>query len=126
MLVEEIKQIALNVLQKDENKAEFEHIAKYALQHENNNFFIDLITMPDEIISTMSRLSDNVFRDTLASYTDLVFMEIAHRVPELKSQVFSFVQDFNKVLDIMLLCLRFLSPNTPSYMSFKLMMQAFG
>ena len=126
MLVEEIKQIALNVLQKEENKTEYEHIAKYALQHDNNNFFIDLITMPDEIISTMSRLSDNVFRDTLAAYTDLVFMEIAHKVPELKSQVFSFIQDFNKVLDIMLLCLRFLSPNTPSYMSFKLMMQAFG
>lgn len=41
--------------------------------------------MPDEIISTMSRLSDNVFRDTLAAYTDLVFMEIARKVPELKS-----------------------------------------
>lgn len=45
---------------------------------------------------------------------------------DLKSHVYSFVTDFKYLLSIMLRCLVYLSPNTPAYHSFKLMMQEFG
>lgn len=80
MLVEELKNIALSIFEREDLRPEFESLAEYALGPAKDRFFLELMTSPDEVITNLRKMSDISFRDNLASYIDLLFIEIGRKV----------------------------------------------
>ncbi len=80
MLVEELKNVALSLLEREEVRPEYESLADYALGPAKDRFFLELMTSPDEVVTNLRKLSDMGFRDNLASFIDLLFIEIGRKV----------------------------------------------
>lgn len=124
-LVEEINKYALALFDRDDVRPEFITLAKYAGEVKDD-FFYHVMVKPHEVLIALSKLTDNSFKDVLATYIDTLFLEIEKKAEDLKDSVMNFYSDFKYLLSIMLRCLVHLVPNTPSYSSFLLMMRAFG
>lgn len=125
-LVEEINRTAHNLLEEDKHELELEILYNYAKDHSKDNFFIELVTAPNEIVHTLGKMSDFGFRDMMHIYIDRLFTRLAGQAADLKLQDHNFFTNFKYLLNLMLRALVDINANSPAYTSYLRCMHNFG
>lgn len=127
-LVSAIGQRAWDIFEKDVKTGQnrYEMLWKYAKDTPKEKFILELLTSPQEIISSLGKITDSAFHTSMLMYIEHLFAEVTSKAVEIKETIYNFFADFNDFLAMMLRCLEFLTPNSPEYGRYVDMMVAFG
>jgi hypothetical protein len=127
-LVSAIAQKAGEIFEKDVKSGQnkYEMLWKYAKDIPKERFILELLTSPQEIISSLGKITDSAFHTSMLMYIENLFEEVASKAVEIKETIYNFFADYNDFLAMMLRCLEFLTPNSPEYGRYTDMMVAFG